>query len=116
MMTYGAEALYLAGTKTDPATYTDMTAKGVSWSIGYEIMIQPGISMAALSKKVDCYDYVFNCLRDLIAFGYVRIIMYEGPDSPCYYPTAKLRAQYPSLKNCQVVEDDGEWIEYDGVF
>jgi hypothetical protein len=115
MMTYGAEALYLAGTKTDPATYTDMIAKGVSWSIGYDILTRPGIDLVALKKAEEpTGQYFFNCLRDMLAFGYTRIT--TGDDSPLYYPTAKLRAQYPSLKNCQVVEDDGEWIEYDGVF
>ena len=117
MITYGAEALYLAGTKVDPATYTDMTAKGIFWFVGYTILTQPGIDMVEL-KKAEEIDgqYFLNCLKDMLSFDYVRIIMHEVNDGPRYYPTAKLRAQYPNLRNCQVVEDDGEWIEYEAIF
>jgi hypothetical protein len=115
MMTYGAEALYLAGPKVDPATYTDMTAKGIFWFVGYTILTEPGIDMAALQRAEEIDGrYFLNCLKDMLTFDYARIAMED--DSPHYYPTAKLRAQYPNLSGYQVVEDDGEWIDYDGVF
>ena len=67
-------------------------------------------------KKAEEIDgqYFLNCLRDMLTFGYARVTTDDGRHY--FYPTAKLRAQYPNLRNCQVVEDDGEWIEYDGVF
>lgn len=86
--------------------------------VGRCILTNPGATAADISDLTGVGGTaLIEILRNLLANDYVRRVAKPlGNEWAKYYPTAKLRDIFPDLKDCQVMNDNGEWSEYDDVF